>query len=127
MLQGGSTMPLLDHFHPPLRAQRPWEGFHSYWAGAITHQLNKGLLPARFYAVPHTKMGSQVEVDAATFENEETAGVLESGNGGVATAVYAPPQPPLVQSIDFDNVDVFEVMVFQDDSSGRLVAAIELV
>src|SRR5262245_34372741 len=28
------TMPLLDHFAPPLSRTHPWRGFHSAWASA---------------------------------------------------------------------------------------------
>jgi len=31
-------MPLLDHFHPPLSIERPWEGIHSTWATTIAAQ-----------------------------------------------------------------------------------------
>ena len=34
-------MPLLDHFHPPLSVERPWEGMHSTWASTIATQLNQ--------------------------------------------------------------------------------------
>jgi hypothetical protein len=119
-------MPLLDHFHPPLKAHRPWEGFHYAWATVITQQLNRGVLPERYFAVPNTKMGSQIEIDVATFQ-EEGNGIAGSAAGGVATAVYAPPRPPLVELIDFDEIDVFEVQVLRDEGPGRLIAAVELI
>ena len=43
-------MPLLDHFRPPLRGPRRWEGFHHSWATFIAQQLNQGLLPPDYYA-----------------------------------------------------------------------------
>jgi len=47
--------------------------------------------------------------------------------GGVATAVWAPPQPALTFPVDFANQDTFEVRVQKDEGGWRLVAAIELV
>ena len=45
-------MPLLDHFHPPLSMERPWEGIHSTWASTIATQLNQDQLPAEYFAMP---------------------------------------------------------------------------
>jgi hypothetical protein len=48
MVQGietGGSMPLLDHFHPPLHGPRRWEGFHHAWATFIAQQLNDNTLP----------------------------------------------------------------------------------
>lgn len=118
-------MPLLDHFRPPLKNLRPWEGFHSYWASAIVEQLNKSLLPPEYFAAPHVKMGTEVEVDVATLEEQKALGGAQ-GNGGVATAVYAPPHPPLSFTVDFANLDLFEIQV-REESGLKLVAAIELV
>src|SRR5713101_3958685 len=118
-------MPLLDHFHSPLKNKRPWEGFHSHWASAIVQQLNKSLLPPEYFAVPQVKMGTEVEVDIATLEEQNAVGGA-LGNGGVATAVYAPPHPPLSFSVDFANLALFEIQV-KEESGLKLVAAIELV
>jgi hypothetical protein len=45
----------------------------------------------------------------------------------VATAVWAPPRPPLVAPVDFSGLESIEVKVFDDEGGGRLVAAVELV
>ena len=117
-------MPLLDHFHPPWSIARPWSGVHSTWASALAHQLNHGLLPPRFFATPTVKLGGQVEIDVATLELEAEE---NAAAGGVATAVWAPPHPPLVAAVDFVNLDLFEVQVFLEEGGPQLVAAIELV
>ncbi len=120
-------MPLLDHFHPPLKNERPWEGFHSYWTGALVYQLNKSLLPKEYIAIPQVKISTSVEVDVATLEKENGIAFGSSeGNGGVATAVYAPPHPPLSFTVDFGDLDLFEIQVKEEDTQ-KLVAAIELV
>ena len=49
-------------------------------------------------------------------------------NGGVATAVWAPPQPTLTAATGIPVQDEYEVLVHEDtELSGRLVAAIEIV
>jgi hypothetical protein len=117
-------MPLLDHFHPPLSLHRHWEGFHSAWANTLTRQLNQGLLPPRYFAEPNVQIGKTIEIDVAT---QEQAGATESVNEGVATAVWAPPQPPVTALLDFAHLDIVEVQVFQDEEGPRLVGAIELI
>jgi len=115
-------MPLLDHFHPPWLKQRPWDSFHAAWANALAEQLNDGVLPPSFVALPLTQLGGRIEVDVAAVN-----GAAGTPEGGTATAVWGPPQPSLQAAIDFTHLDVFEVRVQRDDDSPPLVAAIELV
>ncbi len=119
-------MPLRDHFHPPLKSRRHWEGFHSAWANTIVRHLARQL-PPRCYVEPHIHLGIQVEADIANFESE-TAETREGGtSNGIAMAVAAPPQPPQTFAIDFPAQDLFEVRVYDEESGSRLVAVIELV
>ena len=53
------TMPLLDHFHPPLAPARRWESFHSDWANAMAQHLNQEVLPADYFAEPEVRLGNQ--------------------------------------------------------------------
>lgn len=57
-------MPLLDHFHPPLSERRPWESFHTTWAGSIADLLNRELLPPGYIALELVHGGAAVEVGA---------------------------------------------------------------
>lgn len=68
--------------------------------------LNERCLPPDFVALPQTQDAQQ------------------PGNG-LATAVWAPPQPALETVVDFADNDLFEVQVLNGDR--RLVAAVELV
>src|ERR1700746_1851756 len=61
-------MPLLDHFHPPLQLQFPWDSFHSSWATRLADALNDEWLPPEFLAVEHTHAGTLLEINAATDE-----------------------------------------------------------
>ncbi len=117
-------MPLLHHFHPPFAPVRRWGSFHSAWVNAITQQLNRELLPPDYYAEPQVQLGNQFEIDVATLERE---GPLQGGTAGVATAVWAPPQPTRSVPVDFLDWEVFEVQVLQDLGGPQLRAAIELV
>lgn len=115
-------MPLLDHFHAPWLTQRPWDSFHAAWANALAEQLNDGVLPPSFVALPLTHQGGRIKIDVATVN-----GVVDASEGGTATAVWAPPPPTLEVPIDFSHLDVYEVRIQRDDDSPPLVAAIELV
>ena len=69
-------MPLLDHFHPPLRGPRRWEGFHHAWAANIAQHLNREVLPAEFFAESEISFGPTLEIDVANVEWAEVAGGL---------------------------------------------------
>jgi hypothetical protein len=116
-------MPLRDHFRPPLSVTHPWKGFHSAWANSITNQLNE-ILPEGYYAIPEVPLGDQIEIDVAAFE-ERASGA--QSNGGIATAVWAPPRPLLTAPVEFARVQGVAVHIFQDQGGPQLRAAIELV
>src|SRR5438874_7771661 len=77
-------MPLLDHFHPPLIAERRWESFHSSWATKIADTLTERWLPPNYIAEENAHIGPSFEIDVGTFERESPAGG-EPGGGVVAT------------------------------------------
>jgi hypothetical protein len=112
-------MPLPDHFHPPLSVERPWAGMHSTWASTMAMQLNQDQLPAEYFAMPLITVGGGVQVDVGTFQSGEQQ---EGVPGGVATQIWAPPQPLLSAVVDFVSLDVYEVRVMQqmvDHSCGQ--------
>ena len=77
-------MPLLDHFHPPLSAERRWESFLSSWATKLADALTERWLPPGYIAEEHAHFGPSVEIDVATFEREASANGPGQG-GAVAT------------------------------------------
>ena len=117
-------MPLRNHFIPPLSLTHPWGGVHGTWATTIAQQLNGGVLPARYYAVPTVELGGPVEIDIATLE--DASGPAPAG-AGPALQPWTPPAPALTLAVDFSGVDTIEVQVFYDEGGPRLAAAIELV
>jgi hypothetical protein len=119
-------MPLLDHFHPPLSAERRWESFHSSWATKLADALTERWLPPNYIAEEHAHLGPSVEIDVATFA-QEAAATGEEG-GAVATVgpkVWAPPAADGVLPAVFP--DTFEVRVLSTDTGPKMVAAIELI
>lgn len=119
-------MPL--RHHPPSSSFSPWnrKGFHGNWATFIMAALNQHVLPPDYHAVSTAHVSTQAQVDIATIHTEDSAGG-DVGNGAVATAVWAPPHPPLVVATDLADLDVFEIAVIQEVGGYELVAAIELV
>jgi hypothetical protein len=119
-------LPLLDHFHPPLSARRPWESFHTTWASALADLLNQDVLPPGFIALEQIHAGAAIEIDVSTFHEpvERKAG----NGGGTATAVrtvWTPAAAPLVLPAVFPPSCTVEILATE---GGRtLVAAIELV
>lgn len=118
-------MPLRDHFRPRLS----WEPVHGGWPMVIVQQLNRQL-PAEYSAQPNIHLGSQFEVDVATFDSPTDGidGRVEDHGAGaiLPTGVLAAaPAPTLTRELEFADFDEYEVKVHDD--VGRLVAAIELV
>ena len=99
-------MPLLDHFHPPLRGPRRWEGFHHAWAANIAQHLNREVLPPDFFAESEISMGPTLEIDVATVE---LANGREGSGAATGTAIWAPSKPLLAFPVDFARLDVCEV------------------
>jgi hypothetical protein len=117
------TMPLLDHFHPPLHGPRRWEGFHHAWATVIAQHLNHGILPPDYYAEPEISVGPELEIDVATLELTHA----DSRDIGTTTAVWSPPRPRIAAKVDFARLDSYEIRVYQDLGGAELRAAIELI
>jgi hypothetical protein len=123
------TMPLRDHFRLPLDDETQWEGFHGGWPMMIVAQLGR-VLPRRYVASPRVHFGAAVEIDVAAYEKDAldpSALSASQGNGGVAIAVWSPPQPTLAVTTDLPEVSEYEVRVYDTKRGRRLVAAVEIV
>lgn len=119
-------MPLLDHFHPPLD-RRSWESFHGWLGFQLAGQLNMRPLPKGFIAEGNIHIGITIAADVAAFERDNEVRTGNGGDGAVATAVMAPPQPLLVVEVDFSTLETFEIRVYDQDRARTLVAVVELV
>ena len=119
-------MPLRDHFRPPLDNRRSWDELHGAWPTVIVMALNKRL-PPRYVAGPRVHLGTTFEIDVASYEEEATLSGEGAEDGGVATAVWAPPQPTLTVATDLPDQDEYEVRVYDTKHHRRLVAAVEIV
>jgi hypothetical protein len=122
-------MPLRDHFRAPLDNMRHWEGFHAHWPSEIVRTiLDK--LPDRYFAEPRVHTGSSAEIDIATFHEQDDSAIgngKKQTQGGVATALWAPPRPTYSVVSDLASPAEFEVRVFDTKRNCRLVAAIEII
>ena len=121
-------MPLRDHFRPPISDFTPWDALHGAWPTLIVIDLNRRF-PPRYVASPRIHLGASFEIDIAAAERDEpvssTSGQSDP-QGGVATAVWAPPEPTFAVAADLPEQDEYEVRVL-DTEHRRLVAAIEIV
>ena len=97
-------MPLLDHFHPPLSTELPWESFLASWVVKLADALMERGLPAEYRA------------EEIVPRNPTTA---------MPPAAWGGPAPALVFSAI--RADTFEVRVISTAAGPRLVAAIELI
>jgi hypothetical protein len=120
-------MPLRDHFRSPIADFMPWESTHSAWATRLADALNDRWLSGRFLARERARLGPHLEIDVASFELPPGHSP-PSGNGGnvaVRSQTWAPPQAVCSAPASFP--DTFEVLVLDHETSGELVAAIELI
>lgn len=121
-------MPLRDHFRPPVDHNSSWEELHGGWPMVIVQHLRRKL-PAGYVAGPHVHSGLHVEIDVAAFEKDDAPSLTGRAdeNGGVATAVWAPPQPSVAVETTLPNYDEYEVRIYDTRHGRHLVAAIEIV
>lgn len=117
-------MPLLDHYRPPISRTHPWRAFHGAWAAAIARQLNGGVLPPGFYAVPFLDQDGPIEIDVATLRGLETAPPAIDASDA---APWSPAAPALAVAVDWPAVDDVRVEIYSDEGDPRLAAAVELV
>ena len=73
-------------------------------------------------------VSARVEIDVATYEKDDAPrfGTSE-GNGGVATAVWAPAAPSVAVETELPDDDEYEVRIYDAQRERTLVAAIEIV
>jgi len=122
-------MPLRDHFRPPLDDSRSWDELHGAWPTVIVMALNRNL-PPRYVAAPRVHLGPHAEIDVTAYETDTSDSVVaKTGgvDGGVATAVWAPPRPTFDVAADLPEQDEYEVRVYDTQRHRRLVAAVKIV
>jgi len=119
-------MPLRDPFRDPVAVRSRWDRLHGTWPVVIMRHLNR-TLPPRYVAGPTIHLGSSVEVDLGTVHEEHATANGPSGNGAVATAVWAPPHPTLTATTLLPPQETYAIRVYDEQLGQTLVAAIELV
>lgn len=121
-------MPLRDHFRPPVEGKHSWDSLHGMWPAVIVQHLFP-ILPPGYVAAPTVHLGAAFEIDVSAYESDQPVQEEKPslGNGGVAVAAWAPPQPTLTLETELPDQDEYEVRVYDDRHGRRLVAAIEIV
>ncbi len=121
-------MPLRDHFRPPLDNIASWEELHGGWPMVIVQQLRQKLPPG-YVAGPRVHAGSQAEIDVAAYEKDDapSSNGMSKDDGGVATAVWAPPAASLAIETEVPDFDEYEVRIYDAQRGRTLVATIEIV
>ena len=118
-------MPLRDHFRPPLTHRASWEELHGLWPGIIAVRLNE-LLPPEFRCGLKVHLGTRVELDvgAFEFENGHANGDEFRPAGGLA---WEAATPTLLLDAEELTPPEYEVRVYDQSQSRRLVAVVEIV
>lgn len=116
-------MPLRDHFHSPLNDQTSWDLFHGQWPAMIVQRLNP-ILPRRYVAGPHVHLGTEIEVDVATFEEDKPDFPASAGGNGTTWQLS---EPSVAVETELLNTDEYEVRVYDLERGRRVVAAVEII
>jgi hypothetical protein len=121
-------MPLRDHFRPPISQQRSWDEVHGGWPMVIVQQLGQ-LLPPQYSAGPRVHLGSEIEIDVATFISEPAVATYGTTDSQAASAppLWRPGEPTLTVETDLADFDEYQVRVYDMHRGRRLVAVIELI
>src|SRR4029077_9866931 len=108
------SMPLRDHFRPPVSRKSSWEGFHAMWPTCIVQQLRKQLPPG-FVAEPRVHLGPLMEIDVGALESVDSHGeVVSNGNGnrGVAAVAWTATPPAVAVETEPPEEYEYEVRIF---------------
>ncbi|MGL4555070.1 MAG: DUF4058 family protein [Gemmataceae bacterium] len=118
-------MPLRDHFRPPVTDFASWEELPGAWPGIIAFRLND-LLPPDYRSGVKIHLGSAIEIDAGAFE---LLNAVEHGDPVSADSALAwkAASPTVLLDTDELTPPEYEVRVYDQRHSRRLVAAVEIV
>ena len=112
-------MPLRDHFRPPLDNVASWEELHGRWPMVIVQQLVKNSRPAM--SLPHVFTPGRKRRSTSRRSKKTMLppfNGMGEANGGVATAVSAPPAASLAIETEVPDFDEYEVRIY-DAQRGR--------
>src|SRR5947207_3401023 len=118
-------MPLRDHFRPPVTDIASWEELPGAWPSTIAYRLN-ALLPPEYRSGVKIHLGTVVEIDVAAFELQNSDG---SGNHDPSDSAleWKAASPTVLLDTDELTPPEYEVRVYDQRHTRRLVAAVEIV
>lgn len=115
-------MPLLDHFHHPMKSLLQWGSMHIEWMSALSNSFNAAL-PPKFYAEPGAHFG--IEVDVASLER--FGDPAQNGDYGDWRPEWDAPTATATLPYAVAT-DELETLIYEDASGGiRLVGAVEFI
>lgn len=117
-------MPLRDHFHAPVNNKHRWDAVHGGWPAEMVRTLFE-LLPIDFVAEPRVHHPAPFEIGSFAIEEDNRPPDVPTRGGGTAT--LAASAPTLTVPADLNELDEYEVRVYDVDRLRTLVAAIEIV
>jgi hypothetical protein len=123
----GTPMPLLDHFHPPLADDPPWNSLYTLWAAATVRWFNCTLPAGEFRAFANVRLGAHVEADVAEYRRLPANGVPApdpSQDGGIATL---PSAPPAMATFPLAATDDIEVQIAESRHHMTIAGVIEFI
>lgn len=118
-------MPLRDHFRPPLTDLASWEELHGAWPGIIAFRLNS-ILPPDYRSGVKIHLGSAVEIDVAAFELQNVGASGPHTPSDLALEWKAAAPTVLLDTEELTPPE-YEVRVYDQRHTRRLVAAVEIV
>jgi hypothetical protein len=102
------SMPLRDHFRPPVESKHSWDKLHGGWPAIVVQHLFP-ILPEAYMAAPRVHLGPAFVIDDP------------SDMGGGAVATWAPPKPTLTLETELPDQDEYEVRVYDVRHGRRLL------
>ncbi len=102
-----------------------FHAFHQMWITEITRQLNSGLLPRDYYALPEQVTGGMIP-DVVTLQAESQSPAGSDSSGGTAVA-SAPPKTAVIRQAEDELYALRADRIVVRHSLGDVVAVIEIV
>src|SRR5271157_6120118 len=79
-----TSMPLRDHFRPPVENRHSWDELHGMWPAVIVQHLFP-ILPEGYVAAPRVHLGTAFGIDVSAYLQDEPAHqeTPREGDGGL--------------------------------------------
>jgi hypothetical protein len=104
-----------------------FHAFHHSWVEEIARALNRGLLPAKYYALPEEVAGGR-EPDVLTLKGPAKGGEPEASPHGALALAAAPPKVHFRARTEMDRYATkAKAVVIRHTSRHQVIAVVEIV